>query len=379
MPDLVALSVPPGPGFVRHVLAAWDAGDAVAPVNPGLPAKALSDLLDDLAPARWITETGTVSRDHARPVATGDALVIATSGTTGRPKGVILTHEAVRYAARITSSALTVDPGSDRWLACLPFFHIGGLSVWIRGHVTGTPISILPGFDATAVMQEAHKGATLVSLVPTTLGRIDPSEFRKILLGGGRMPSVRAANTVATYGLTESGGGVVYEGRPLSGIAVRVVDGIVHLQGPTLARAYRDDSPMLDGDWLVTGDRGELDASGMLTVLGRADDLITTGGETISPEPIEERLRSHASIADVAVVGIPDEEWGEVVTAVVVPVDGSHIPELAELRALVKETRPDFEAPHRLIVIDELPRAGLGKLARSVLKLQIAGDAEADR
>ncbi len=378
MPDLVALSVPPGPLFVEHVLEVWNSGDAVAPINPGLPANVMSDVIDDLAPARWITETGTMSLNHARPVAAGDALVMSTSGTTGRPKGVILTHEAVRHAARITSSALAVDPGSDRWLSCLPFFHIGGLSVWIRGHITGTPVSILPEFDATAVMEAAKGGATLVSLVPTTLARIDPSRFRKILLGGGRMPGIRAPNTVATYGLTESGGGVVYEGRALSGIAVRVVDGIVHLQGPTLARAYRDGSPLLDEDWLITGDRGELDTSGRLTILGRADDLITTGGETISPEPIEERIGSHELISDVAVVGIADDEWGEVVTAVIVPADGSRIPELSELRAMVKETRPGFEAPHRLVVVDALPRTALGKLARSVLKLQIAGDTETD-
>lgn len=192
------------------------------------------------------------------------------------------------------------------------------------------------------------------------------------------MPGIRAPNTVATYGLTESGGGVVYEGRALSGIAVRVVDGIVHLQGPTLARAYRDGSPLLDEDWLITGDRGELDTSGRLTILGRADDLITTGGETISPEPIEERIGSHELISDVAVVGIADDEWGEVVTAVIVPADGSRIPELSELRAMVKETRPGFEAPHRLVVVDALPRTALGKLARSVLKLQIAGDTETD-
>ncbi len=378
MPDLVALALPPGPGFIQQLLAAWDVGAAVAPIDLRLPSVARSALLADLAPSSVVSEAGVERRDGAQPVSVGDALVMSTSGTTGRRKGVILTHDALEHGAHLTSAALDVDPDFDRWLACLPFSHIGGLGVWIRAHATGVPVSILPGFDAMAVMELAKAGATLVSLVPATLARIDPSAFRRILLGGGPMPDSRPANAVATYGLTESGGGVVYDGRPLPGISVRVVNGIVHLRGPTLARAYRDGSPMLDGGWLVTGDRGLLDGSGRLTVLGRADDLISTGGETVAPEPIEERLRAHKSIQDAAVVGLPDEEWGEAVTAVIVPADRSRLPDLADLRSWVKATRPAFEAPRRLVVVDELPRTGLGKISRSSLRLEIDRDAQAD-
>src|SRR5437879_3032321 len=148
------------------------------------------------------------------PVEDGDALVVATSGTTGEPKGVVLTHDAVEASARATSDRLAVDPARDTWLSYLPLAHIGGLSVVTRALVTGTPLT----FDVEA-------GATLVSLVPTQLRRLDARAFRTIVLGGAAPPEDRPANCVVTYGMTETGSGVVYDGVPLAGVQVRAVAG----------------------------------------------------------------------------------------------------------------------------------------------------------
>ena len=120
-----------------------------------------------------------------------------------------------------TSSALAVDPSTDRWLACLPLAHVGGLAVVVRALLTDTPVEVHDGFEATAVEAAAQQGATLTSLVPTALARIDPSAFRAILLGGSAMPAQRPPNTVATYGMTETFSGVVYEGWPLDGVELR--------------------------------------------------------------------------------------------------------------------------------------------------------------
>ena len=215
----------------------------------------------------------------------GDALVVATSGSTGAPKGVVLTHDAIAASAEATSRRLEVTT-DDHWLACLPLSHVGGLSVVTRALHTGTRLTVLPGFDADAV---AAVGATLVSLVATALRRIDPSIFRTIVLGGSRPPADRPPNTVTTYGMTETGSGVVYDGVPLDGVEVRLDDDAeVWLRGPMLMRCYRDGSSPFDADgWLPTGDLGRWLDDGRLHVDGRRGDLIITGGENVWPEAVE--------------------------------------------------------------------------------------------
>ncbi|MDO9173788.1 MAG: AMP-binding protein, partial [Actinomycetota bacterium] len=185
-------------------------------VDQRLPARAKAALLDEMAPSWVVDQTGRNARADGRDTESGDALVVATSGSTGTPKGVVLTHEAVAASARATSERLQVDR-NDTWLACLPLSHVGGLSVVTRALVTGTPLVVHDGFDAARVTAAAADGATLVSLVATALRRIDPTLFRVIVLGGSRPPADRPANTIATYGLTETGSGVVYDGRPVDG------------------------------------------------------------------------------------------------------------------------------------------------------------------
>lgn len=344
MARLVALDLPGGPEFVDELRRIWDAGNAAFPVDQRLPAAAKQAVYAQMR--------------VGEPVEPGDALVMATSGSSGVPKGVVLTHAAIAASAAATSARIgTAD--DDHWLACLPLNHVGGLSVVTRALHTGARLSVHPGFDASAVMAS---GATLVSLVATALARIDPTAFRVIVLGGSRPPADRPANSVATYGMTETGSGVVYERRPLDGVEIRVVAGEIQVRGPMLLRCYRDGrDPKTPDGWLPTGDLGTFD-DGLLTVHGRADDLIVTGGENVWPEPVEAILRGVPGVLDVAVAGTPDPEWGQVVTAHVV---GEVT--LDALRSAVKQQLPAFSAPRRLVRHEALPRTSLGKIQRRAL------------
>jgi o-succinylbenzoate---CoA ligase len=341
--------------FVARLRRAWDAGDAVLPVDPRLPPPARARVLAAARPDE--------------PVEDGDALVVATSGTTGEPKAAVLTHAAVAASARATSRRLGVDPATDRWLACLPLAHVGGLSVVTRALVTGTPLTVHDGFDAGAVAGAARAGCTLVSLVPTALRRVDPALFRTVVLGGSAMPPDLPPNAVATYGMTETGSGVVYDGRPLDGVEVRVVDGEVQLRGPMLLRAYRDGTdPRTPDGWYPTGDAGEWDAgAGRLRVFGRTGDLIVTGGENVWPAAVERVLGRLPGVAEVAVTGAPDPEWGRRVVALVVPADPADPPSLDDLRDAVRRELPAYAAPRELRLVRSLPRTSLGKVARSRL------------
>ena len=382
MPELVAIDLPGGPGFLDALRAAWDAGDAVAPLDGRLPPAAARALLRALAPTKVVAPDGdVVTLEGGIPVEEGDAVVVATSGSTGMPRGVVLTHDAIDASARATSARLDVDPARHRWLACLPLSHIGGLSVLTRSLVTGTPCTVLPGFDADVVESIARGGdATHTSLVATALDRVDPALFACILLGGAAPPHVLPANVVATYGMTETGSGVVYDGVPLEGVDVAVGTGRagegrageVLLRGPMLLRAYRDGTdprvpgPDGRGGWLPTGDGGALSGR-RLVVDGRLTEVITTGGEKVWPVPVEQAIAALASVADVAVWRRPDPEWGERVVAWVVPADPSAPPQLVSLVEAVRATLPPWAAPKELVLTDRLPRTASGKLRRAGL------------
>jgi O-succinylbenzoic acid--CoA ligase len=366
---LVAIDLPGGPSFVDALRRIWDAGDAALPLDQRLPEGQRRRLLTTIAPSEVEGRGGRVRLEGGRPLEDGDALVMATSGTTGSPKGVVLTRDAVEASARATTERLGVDPDLHRWLACLPLCHVGGLSVVTRALLTGTPLTTLPGFDAEAVTA-ASGPDVFVSLVPTALRRVGAGRFHTVVLGGSAPPAGLADNVVTTYGMTETGSGVVYDGLPLAGVEVDVrgTDGEIFLRGPMLLRCYRDGTVPLDpAGWFATGDAGRVDAAGRLQVYGRIDDMIVTGGENVWPGPVEEVLRAHRAIAEVAVAGVPDAEWGQRVAAWVVPADPGRPPSLEELRDLVGETLPRFAAPRELVLVEALPRTSIGKVRRSEL------------
>ena len=369
MADLVALAVPGGPAFVDALRRVWDAGDAAFPLDLRLPDARQRQVLRAMAPTRVIDATGDATTlGGALPVEPGDAVVIATSGTTGEPKGVVLTHDAVAASALATSARIGAS-SADHWLACLPLAHVGGLAVVMRAVVTRTRLTVLPAFDAAAVRAATDAGANLVSLVTAALARVDPAWFRVIVLGGSRPPADRPVNAVTTYGMTETGSGLVYDGVPLDGVDVRIdPDGAIHLRGPMLLRTYRDDGDPKDADgWLRTGDLGEWGADGRLIVHGREGDLIVTGGENLWPDVVESALCGAPGVADVSVAGVPHPVWGHEVTAFVVPADPASPPTLDGLRAIVKAELPAWCAPRRLALVDVLPRTALGKVRRAAL------------
>jgi O-succinylbenzoic acid--CoA ligase len=373
MNRLVALAMPGGPGFVEELIRAWDDSDAVLPVDLRLAPPARARLLQLMAPAVLVDETGIRhTLDGVVPTESTDALVMATSGTTGDPKGVVLTHEALAASARATSTRLGVDPTTDRWWACLPLAHIGGLSVVTRSLLGGVGCEVVGGFSGEGAVEALERGATLTALVPTALGRLDPAvagRFRQIVLGGQAPPPDLPANVVTTYGLTETASGIVYNRLPLTGVGVRIEDGEILVRGPMLLRCYRDGTDPKDADgWFRTGDAGSIGADGQLSVHGRIAELVITGGENVWPSAVEAIVRTHSAVLDVAVGGVADAEWGERVCAYVVvggEVEAGVL--LAELRELVSAELAAFAAPREVVVVPHIPRTALGKVRREAL------------
>jgi o-succinylbenzoate---CoA ligase len=378
VPELVAIDLPGGAGFVDALRAIWDTGDAAAPLDPRLPKAARAAVMAALRPSRVVASDGEI---HAvgggLPSEPGDAVVLATSGTAGEPKGVVLTHEALMASARATSDRLRVDQVRHAWLACLPLAHVGGLSVVTRALLTGTRLTVLPRFDADTVEGLGRAGeVTHVSLVATALQRVDPTAFTCIVLGGARPPEERPPNVVVTYGMTETGSGVVYDGVPLNGVDVAIshgdgTEGEIFLRGPMLMRCYRDGQsgrvvgPDGTDTWLATGDAGSIAEDGTLHVSGRMGDVITTGGEKVWPDAVERILAAAPGVQEVGVWKRADPQWGERVVAWVVPTDME--PKLEELRDLVAEAIAPWAAPKELVLLTELPRTASGKVRRSDL------------
>ena len=335
--------------FARELWGAWRTGTVFLPHDPRVepPAVALG------------------LQTHVRTV-------LFTSGTSGAPKPVALT-EANHEASAIASAwNLGVDPG-DRWLCCLPLWHVGGLSILHRSAIYGTTAVLHEGFDAERVRAELESGAvTLVSLVGTMLRRLIDAGLerwpglRAALVGGGPVPAdlhewARATGFPlrATYGMTETCSQVVTDHRPLLGVELGIGDdGEILVRGPMVAPGE-----LAEDGWLHTRDRGRLDPDGRLEVLGRLDDVIVTGGENVAALEVEEALLSHPAVRDAAVVGRPDAEWGEAVTAFVVA-DGASD---AELIAHARERLAPHKVPKAIHRRDELPRNAAGKVVRGRL------------
>ena len=390
MSELVALDLPPGPEWIAALRRAWDDGHAVLPVDQRLPPPARARLLDAMAPSFVVTADGSMQRPNGVPVVAGDAVVVATSGTTGEPKGVVLTHAAVTASAIATNARLGIDPTHDRWLATLPLAHIGGLSVVTRALASDTPVTVVAGFDPAVVDAAVASGHTRTSLVVSALQRIDPMGWTTILVGGSAIPPDLPANCTRTYGMTETGSGVVYDGFPVQGVGVSLSDdGEILLEGPMLLRAYRGPqmatasgrSPEMaaGGDGVVTpegvnpldslgrlrtGDGGRFATDGALIVEGRRGDVIVTGGEKVWPDAVERALTSLRSSFEFAVAGQPDAAWGHRVTLFVV---GASAPTLGLVRDLVSESLPTYAAPRAVVLVDMLPRTISAKVNRGAL------------
>jgi O-succinylbenzoic acid--CoA ligase len=369
--------------LVRQV---WAAGAAVMPIDSRMPKLEADALLSISRPTVLITAPDgdpVVTRlDDGRPVDEGVVLVVHTSGTAGDPKFVEFDRGAIDGAVAASALALEATP-RDPWICCLPLAHVGGMLVLLRGVLLGAPVSVHRSFDPALV--RAEPGAAFVSIVPTMLGRlldarVDLARFRAILVGGAHLtPGLRSraekagARVIETYGLTESCGGVVYDGLPLPGVEMRVNDdGGIELRGPMLMLGYRFEPEetkraFTDDGWLRPGDAGEIDAEGRLHVVGRIDDLINSGGEKVWPQEVESALREHPSVAEVGVGGRLDAEWGQRVVAFVVPVDPALPPTLEELRDFAGARIGRHKAPRELIIVDELPHSFSGKLRRAAL------------
>ena len=358
--------MPASKTFVDLVQRAWSNGDAVLPIDQRLPLAGKKMLMDTMAPSEIIDASfSTSSLPNGRAMQEGDALVIASSGSTGAPKGIIHTHSSILAGAQASASRLQLS-SNDHWLVCIPVSHVGGFSVIARALHTGAALTLHPTFDTTAVQEAVKNGATHTSLVATALSRIDPSLFRNILLGGSSAPDNLPSNVITTYGMTETGGGVVYNGMPLEHVEVKIVEDEIHLRCPMLMRAYRNDqSVSLNDDWYATGDMGEVSVDGKLSVYGRRTDMIITGGENVWPAVVENSIASHPLVNQVVVRGTQDAAWGQRVVAYVVLNDSapaSNAALLSDLREHVKQNLPAFCAPQQIVVLAAIPRTSLGKV-----------------
>jgi O-succinylbenzoic acid--CoA ligase len=315
--------------------------------------------------------------DEARP------LVIETSGSTGRPKRVLLSRTAMRASALATQQRLG---GPGRWLLNLPATYVAGVQVLYRSVVAGTePIAFQGSFATT---RHLVHGPVFVSLVPTQLVRLlaDPEEtaaledFEAVLVGGGPLrPEVReeaeerGVRIVQTYGMSETCGGCVYDGVPLEGVEVRIdADEQVLLRGPMLFDGYegepeRTAAAFRDG-WLVTDDLGHWTPEGRLAIDGRVDDVVISGGVKVPGAAVASAVLRHPDVNEAAVVGVPDDEWGERVVAVVTASGPVYLDELRDL------VEPRSWAPRALLVVDALPLLPNGKLDRVTLE-ELAADA----
>jgi len=454
----IALAVSPGTPFVATLFAALRLGWTVAPLDPGSTQRELATRIDRLDPALLVcdrdSEAACLATDRPvvsvgepddgsvprllpraidRPPRSGDeprstaaavhpaqtdgertALVLFSSGTTGRPKAVQLTLSNLFASALGSAFRLGVTP-DDRWLGCLPVHHMGGLAPVFRTVWYGTTLVLSGSFDADRTGKEIRsQSITGVSLVPTLLKRLldagwtPPAQLRSVLVGGAPADEqllTRALDAgvpvYPTYGLTETASQVATArpadvrdhpdsvGQPLLWTRVTIVDdgapvdpgerGEVVVDGPTVTPGYLDDDETAAafGEYgLHTGDLGVVDADGRLRILDRIDDVINTGGELVAPAEVVGVLESHPRIAEAAVVGIDDPEWGEQVAALVVPADSQDCEaedriDADRIRADCREQLSEYKLPKTVVTAQHLPRTDSGTIDRGAVTTEI--------
>ena len=418
----VGVLLPNGLAFAVTLHALMRCGAVLVPLGTRLTAAELAAQLSQASVCLLVTDGrrpgleaelaahgwhGTLL-DAARPDdcahAVGPALpinleaphcVVFTSGSSGRPKGVVLTYANHLWSAFASAANLGIHAG-DRWLSSLPPSHVGGLSVLLRSVVYGTTAVLHDGFEPAAANRAIdEQRVTIVSVVANMLQRMlaergarpYPSWLRCVLLGGGPAPRAllelcaeRGIPLAPTYGLTEGASQVATRvpssapfpagavGKALLGTELRIAGapvGEILVRGPTVSPGYTGSTePPTDAEgWLHTGDLGYLGEDGELHVVGRADDTIISGGENVHPAEVEAALESHPAVLEACAFGIPDERWGEVLHARVRLTPGASV-EAEELRAHVRSRLAGYKVPRAIEVVEDFPRTASGKIVR---------------
>jgi o-succinylbenzoate---CoA ligase len=392
--DRVVLAFEPSAEYVVLLHALVKLGAVATPLDPRLTDAEVDDLVGEISPRLVIRGGGETSEpSQAADVRLDEEIetdsvhcVIHTSGSGGRPKAVELTYGNQLWNAIGSGVRIGVAP-TDLWLCCLPLHHIGGLAIVMRSALYRTGL-VLERFEPDRIAERlAAHPVTTISLVPTMLERLldagsDLATLRCLLLGGGPAPQElvdraldAGAPVTPTYGLTEAASQVATMspgevrgkpgsvGPPILTTEVRVDDeGRIYVRGPSVAPAGVGE----DG-WFRTSDLGRLDEDGYLYVLGRADEVIISGGENISPEEVEGVLLEHPDVKDAGVAGSDDPEWQQAVIANVVLGDGGDVTE-ADLRAFCRERLAGFKVPKAIKFVSALPRNAQGKLLRRELR-----------
>jgi o-succinylbenzoate---CoA ligase len=375
--DRIALALPSAQ-LVPALHGCLLLGAIAAPIDLRLPA---AERAARQTSARLVIDaplSGKPLAEAHEPAPADIATLMFTSGTTAGPKPVGLSYDNWLWNALGSALALGLDP-EERWLCPMPLAHVGGLSIQLRSAIYATTVVLHERFDtelALRALMDPAQRVTLVSLVPTMLARLldaglrDPPTLRRVLLGGG--PIVPALLTRAaragvpvspSFGMTETCSQVATDGFALLGSELRIdADGELLVRGRAVAAGALGD----DG-WLHTGDLGAFDASGRLTIVGRRADTIITGGENVAPAEVEAVLLEHPAVADAAVLGRPDPEWGEAVVAQVVLRDGGEA-DADDLRGHCAARLAPFKVPKSYEAVTEVPRGVTGKLLRRQLR-----------
>ncbi len=398
--DVVAITVQPSGDTIAAILGALRAGAAVAPVSGRLTEAERAAVIDVLDPVLELGPAAAVRR--GRRLA-GPAVVVMTSGTTGRPKGVVLSPAAMMASADAWIAAL---PPATGWVLALGLGHVAGLGVVWRAIRARVPIRIVPAIESEAILAAvtAEPPMSHLSLVPAQLARLldgsddaaPPATLRAVPLGGGLIAPALVARALAagwpvvpTYGLSEAGSGVTAlstnearedpgsAGRPLPGVSVSIDDpdtdrvGEILVASPAAFDGYLDEESRPRGAPIRTGDLGRLDDAGRLFVVDRRTDRIVRGGENIAPAEVEAVLERHPAIADAAVIGRPDATQGQVPVAVVAVRPGAAHPGSAALAAHARASLAGFKVPVSFIRVAALPRTSGGKLRRGEVRAML--------